>query len=127
MLKQVRLFSIVVGVSILLSGCKDLDLNDITGFLNGNSSGSETTSSTQFNLSTETDSSSDIAISDTVTETSIRSDVSELYEKVKNFVEPKKKKIEKNKKSSKKKKKKKSNSNKVKVKKAKSSKKKKTK
>lgn len=126
MLKQVRLFSVIVGVSILLTGCKNLDLNDVTGFLNGNSAGSETDSSAQSNLSTETDSSSDIA-SSVVTETSIRSDVSELYEKVMNFVEPKKKKIEKNKKSSKKKKKRKSNSNKVKVKKAKSSKKKKTK
>lgn len=125
MLKQVRLFSIVVGVSILLTGCKKLDLNDVTGFLNGNSSGSEMNSSTQSNIGAETDSSSDIA-SSVVTETSIRSDVSELYEKVKNFVEPKKKK-EQSKKSSKKKKKRKSNSNKVKVKKAKSSKKKKTK
>lgn len=125
MLKQVRLFSIVVGVSILLTGCKDLDLNDVTGFLNGNSSISGTTSSAQSSVSTEPDLSSS-AISDTVTETSIRSDVSELYEKVKNFVEPKKKK-EQSKKSSKKKKKRKSNSNKVKVKKAKSSKKKKTK
>lgn len=126
MLKQVKLFSIVVGTSILLTGCKALDLNSVTGFLNGNSSGSETTSSAQSNLSTETDSSSDIA-SSVVTETSISSDVSELYEKVMNFVEPKKKKIEKNKKFSKKKKKKKSNSSKVKGKKAKSSKKKKTK
>lgn len=125
MLKQVRLFSIVVGVSILLTGCKDLDLNDVTGFLNGNSSSSGTMSSAQSSVSTEPDLSSS-AISDTVTETSIRSDVSELYEKVKNFVEPKKKK-EQSKKSSKKKKKRKSNSNKVKVKKAKSSKKKKTK
>lgn len=125
MLKQVKLFSIVVGTSILLTGCKALDLNSVTGFLNGDSSGSETTSSTQSNLSTEPNSSSSI-ISDAVTETSIRSDVSELYEKVKNFVEPKKKK-EQSKKSSKKKKKRKSNSNKVKVKKAKSSKKKKTK
>lgn len=123
MLKQVRLFSIVFGVSILLTGCKDLDLNDVTGFLNGNSSSRGTTSSTQSSVSTEPDLSSS-AISDTVTETSIRSDVSELYEKVKNFVEPKKKK-EQSKKSFKKKKKKKSNSNKVKGKKAKSSKKKK--
>lgn len=125
MLKQVKLFSIVVGTSILLTGCKALDLNSVTGFLNGNSSGSETTSSTQSNLSTEPNSSSSI-ISDAVTETAIRSDVSELYEKVKNFVEPKKKKGQ-SKKSSKKKKKRKSNSNKVKGKKDKPSKKKKTK
>lgn len=125
MLKQVRLFSIVVGVSILLTGCKNLDLNDVTGFLNGNSSGSEMNSSTQSSIGAETDSSSDIA-SSVVTETSIRSDVSELYEKVKNFVEPKKKK-ELSKKHSKKKKKKKVKSNKVKGKKAKSSKKKKIK
>lgn len=123
MLKQVRLFSVIVGVSILLTGCKNLDLNDVTGFLNGNSSGSEMTSSTQSNIGAETDSSSDIA-SSVVTETSIRSDVSELYEKVKNFVEPKKKK-EPGKKPSKKKKKKKVKSNKVKGKKAKSSKKRK--
>lgn len=125
MLNQVRLFSIVVGVSILLTGCKDLDLSDVTGFLNGNSSSSETTSSAQSIVSTEPDLSSS-SISDTVTETSIRSDVSELYEKVKNFVEPKKKK-EPSKKHSKKKKKKKVKSNKVKGKKAKSSKKKKIK
>lgn len=125
MLKQVRLFSIIVGVSILLTGCKNLDLNDVTGFLNGNSSGSEMNSSTQSSIGAETDSSSDIA-SSVVTETSIRSDVSELYEKVKNFVEPKKKK-ELSKKHSKKKKKKKVKSNKVKGKKAKSSKKKKIK
>lgn len=124
MLKQVRFFSVIVGVFILLTGCKNLDLNDVTGFLNGNSSGSEMNSSTQSSIGEETDSSSDIAISDIVTETSIRSDVSELYEKVKNFVEPKKKK-ESSKKSFKKKKMKKSNSNKVKGKKAKSSKKKK--
>lgn len=121
MLKQVKLFSIVVGTSILLTGCKALDLNSVTGFLNGNSSGSETTSSTQSNLSKESNSSSDID-SNVVTETSIRSDVSELYEKVKNFVEPKKKK-EQSKKHSKKKKKKKVKSNKVKGKKAKSPKK----
>lgn len=125
MLKQVRLFSIIVGVSILLTGCKNLHLNDVTGFLNGNSSGSEMNSSTQSSIGAETDSSSDIA-SSVVTETSIRSDVSELYEKVKNFVEPKKKK-ELSKKHSKKKKKKKVKSNKVKGKKAKSSKKKKIK
>ena len=123
MLKQVRLFSVIVGFSILLTGCKNLDLNDVTGFLNGNSSGSEMNSSTQSNIGAETDLSSDIA-SSVVTETSIRSDVSELYEKVKNFVEPKKKK-EPSKKPSKKKKKKKVKSNKVKGKKAKSSKKKK--
>ena len=125
MLKKVRLFSIVAGVSILLSGCKDLDLSDVTGFFNGNSSSSGTTSSTQSSVSTEPNSSSS-NISDAVTETSIRSDVSELYEKVKNFVEPKKKK-EPSKKPSKKKKKKKVKSNKVKGKKAKSSKKKKIK
>lgn len=125
MLKQVRLFSVIVGVSILLTGCKNLDLNDVTGFLNGNSSGSEMNSSTQSNIGAETDSSSDIA-SSVVTETSIRSDVSELYEKVKNFVEPKKKK-EQSKKHFKKKKKKKVKSNKVKGKKAKYSKKKKIK
>ena len=122
MLKQVRLFSVIVGVSILLTGCKNLDLNNVTGFLNGNSSGSEMNSSTQSNIGAETDSSSDIA-SSVVTETSSRSDVSELYEKVKNFVEPKKKKA-KSKKPSKKKKKKKVKSNKVKGKKTKSSKKK---
>lgn len=121
MLKQVRLFSIVVGVSILLTGCKDLDLSDVTGFLNGSSSGSATTSNTQSDINQGPDLSSS-SISDTVTETSIRSDVSELYEKVKNFVEPKKKK-EPSKKHSKKKKKKKVKSNKVKGKKAKSSKK----
>lgn len=119
MLKQVRLFSVIVGVSILLTGCKNLDLNDVTGFLNGNSSGSEMNSSTQSSIGAETDSSSDIA-SSVVTETSIRSDVSELYEKVKNFVEPKKKKA----KSKKPSKKKKVKSNKVKGKKTKSSKKK---
>lgn len=122
MLKQVRLFSVIVGVSILLTGCKNLDLNDVTGFLNGNSSGSEMNSSTQSSIGAETDSSSDIA-SSVVTGTSIRSDVSELYENVKNFVEPKKKKA-KSKKPSKKKKKKKVKSNKVKGKKTKSSKKK---
>ena len=58
-----------------------------------------------------------------VTESSIRSDVSELYENVKNFVEPKKEK-DKQKKASKKKKKKKENSKKVKLNKHKSSKKK---
>lgn len=121
MLKQVRLFSIVVGVSILLTGCKDLDLSDVTGFLNGSSSGSATTSNTQSDINQGPDLSSS-SISDTVTETSIRSDVSELYEKVKNFVEPKKKK-EPSKKHSKKKKKKKVKSNKVKGKKAKYSKK----
>ena len=121
MLKQVRLFSVIGGVSILLTGCKNLDLNSVTGFLNGDSSGSEMNSSAQSSVSTEPDISSS-SITDTVTETSIRSDVSELYEKVKNFVEPKKKK-EPSKKHSKKKKKKKVKSNKVKGKKAKSSKK----
>lgn len=125
MKKQVRLFSLVVGVSFMLTACKDLDLNSVTGFLNGSSTNSKSTSSTQSNLSIESGTTSN-DVSDVVTETSIRSDVSELYEKVKNFVEPKKKK-EQSKKSSKKKKNRKSNSNKVKVKKAKSSKKKKTK
>ena len=58
---------------------------------------------------------------DVVTESSIRSDVSDLYDSVKNFVEPKKKKDKK--KNDSKKKKKKENSKKVKVKKKKSTKK----
>lgn len=125
MKRQVRLFSLVVGVSFMLTACKDLDLNSVTGFLNGSSTNSKSTSSTQSNLSSESETTSN-DVSDAVTETSIRSDVSELYEKVKNFVEPKKKK-ESSKKHSKKKKKKKVKSNKVKGKKAKYSKKKKIK
>lgn len=126
MKRQVRLFSLVVGVSFMLTACKDLDLNSVTGFLNGSSTNSKSTSSTQSNLSNESETTSN-DVSDVAIESSIRSDVSELYEKVMNFVEPKKEYIVKNKKSSKKKKKKKSNSSKVKGKKVKSSKKNKNK